>query len=702
MLSADEALSASDDYLKKIDQSKPKFGSSRHPLYSTGNLSTSGSSSPRPPPSSKAMDWIPTDALSTSTPSSYQYQRQPSGSGGGSAAGSSRRSVSASKVRESSSRNASPRFGNIEDATANNTRFNGSASLNNPSSLTASQSLYETQGERRSSDPASGNYSDRKIDLLSKRFKHLLDYMKNIEKENKSYQERVNDLTIQQQKLLDSQTNDKKVITSLKETTNSLKLKIDLLMNSEEIKEKLNHQYGNPPGSASSSSSLAATAGMIDSSHLDQLINSKINHSLMNTIEEMVMKQEKLNSFRNSTSREAKETSMNNRYFIDQITLLEKEVLKQKNDISSLKSKQSYLDSIYTEIQSTSSVKELEMIENHKKQLKSYRLEFNSLVTNMNEQIEKKLSLENTNTLEIQEMKENYENSISKIGNLLSTFDIKMNEIELSLLSTHNSLTLLSSNHLKPIESKQQELESSISYLSTECSLLFTLKDEIKEIKTNQVSFQNSLILHSSELMQMTEMCKTINSTISLLQKEILSIQEKSEEKMNVLSSEIQNHTKQTNSSLEILSKSQKKLKIKVNEIITNLSSLNEMKEKIELLIKELEKKMLEEMSQTYHLQTTFQKNTNIIQYLNEKSILLEEKMENAEKKNVLSYEMMMKGNKETFEKLQEKLFLQLQESQKEKNDFISSFTTTYQQFYQDFEKVKKGKLFVYLFVCLF
>jgi hypothetical protein len=74
--------------------------------------------------------------------------------------------------------------------------------------------------------------------------------------------------------------------------------------------------------------------------------------------------------------------------------------------------------------------------------------------------------------------------------------------------------------------------------------------------------------------------------------------------------------------------------------------------------------------------------------------MLLEEKIENSEKKNHLSYDILVKGNDEKLGKLQEKLLVQVNEIQKEKNDFINSFMMTYKQFHNEFEKVKKGKHF--------
>ena len=382
-MSLDEVMQTTDAALEKIEQAKPKFNSQLNSLYSQSNDSTY--SYPQPPEASSSMSWIPAETLGTSlntnaTKWKPNYSARPS---------------SASRA----TRRDAPRQ-STEDLTASNTNVNR-------------QALFVNS---RGGPPGEADYGERKYELLNKKFKTLDEHMKSMEKEQKASQDRINELHQQQQKLIESSKNDKKMISILKEQSSFFKNRLDLLMNSEEIRDKLQSQYtygaSNGQRTNDNVSTASLAAGGIDANHLDELIVSKIQSNFVNTIEDIISKHEKLQTQRQislSNSTLSQQQKENQKYLLDQITAIEKEVLKQKNDIASIKSKNQYLDTSMNEMKATYSLKENEVLEQHKKQLKNYRFEFNSLITTIEDQLKEKMTHENNLIQNYQkEFQENY------------------------------------------------------------------------------------------------------------------------------------------------------------------------------------------------------------------------------------------------------------------------------------------------------
>lgn len=657
MMSLDEVMKMTNEELEKVQLAKPKFHQ-KHPLFEGGAMQ------PPPNPISSSLDWVPAQAFGSTIPSNE------------------RRSLSASRARSDNSSS------NIADLTASNTRMNKDSLL------------YASTG----SIPAKTDlYADRKIELLTKKLKYLDDHIKTLDKENKQSNEKYQDLLNQQQKSVEHQKQDRKLIQTLRDQSQQMKLKLDLLMNSEEIRDKINHNYntslGAPPSmySTATGNVVNPNTALLDPNHLEEFIISKIQSSLVNTIEETILKHEKLSQLRSQqqvTSSIASQKD-HNRYLIDQITIFEKELLKQKNELNSIKSKQSVIDSLYSDVKSNISVKELENLENHKKQLKNYRLEFNTLLTQTQEQLDTKINTYQSQEKAITDIREQLDNSLEKLGNLFGDFDIKLTTLEKQQLQQNNMINILKNNELLPLMDKVNEHDTTIQSMTSELEIMYGIRDDLQSQGEMQLLHTNKLTIIEKELSQLNNIIQTNTNNFELLQIEVKqNLPQQIDSKIQELSQYYERITSNQTQSIEILTKSMKKLKTKLNDIINNLKTLNSMKQQIEKLISELENKVIEEISHTYELQTTIQKNAHLSNYLNEKLINLENSMNNQEKKRLEEEKHDQQDLEHLVSGLQQSIDHRISLLKEEVEQRLKSTTQTNElkQFSQEFSQFKKGK----------
>jgi chromosome segregation ATPase len=252
------------------------------------------------------------------------------------------------------------------------------------------------------------------------------------------------------------------------------------------------------------------------------------------------------------------------------------------------------------------------------------------------------------------------------------------------------------------IHEKLMETQDNVSFLSTQFDDVSKIRDDIRDLQSSRSNLITELSGITLELRQNNEIIRTNRENVELLQKELVSFDQNKEKSITELRVFVHEQLSHSNKAVEILRASQKKLKGKLIEILTNVTQLNDMKVTVKKLIEELENKMMEEISHTYEYDTSIQKHSNMINYLNEKVINLTTLLQNSTESREKVEESLSSSIQSTAQEYQEKLnalvkdfqlkLQQFTESNHHDKEIIADFMNEYKSFQNDFAKFKKGK----------
>jgi chromosome segregation ATPase len=464
------------------------------------------------------------------------------------------------------------------------------------------------------SDSANHN----RYDIIIKKIRILEDKMKKSDNLTTAQHNVLHDIVNQNDKLTEAQRQDKKTMHTLREQISSMKTRIDLLCNQGDLREKLAQQHL-----------------PIDMHYLNELITQRVTAEINQLLDKTTLSHLKHNNENNEAIKSIltnemildKQSNSNSNHvqrlhktIVDQVSTIEKEVLKIKNDNDRMKSKQSYLDKVYTELKESVSIRELKNEETHKKCIQTYKNEYETLQHTTMRQIHEVMSRLNHCNVDYSDLKESLETHIQNTGSIMASFDMKLTSYEDYCRILSNQLNLLKSKDME-LDSKVQELEKTLSVILRDCEGIQVLKDRLHDHDTH---------VHGHLTCQLQDLQHIITSNSTLIDSQAKDmvimqtsfdvLQGQMSEQLQTLQHHQTDQTKKYLESINILRESQIKLKSKVKECTQHVMLLQERKGSLDALFATLQDKLIEEAKHVYE-------QTQHIQHLQQDMIVLEEKV---------------------------------------------------------------------------
>lgn len=390
-----------------------------------------------------------------------------------------------------------------------------------------------------------GNNRDRKIEFLLKRIKVMDDRFKRLEKDYSSLLDMCKTNNSHISSLNGSQKSDKKQTLSLRDQVTAIKGRIDLLYSNESFRDQIFHgsngNNGNhgingnkaKPGKAYDKyTSLGTQAYLYDKETLDALIEQRVHEGISRLMSEAMASQTKhilksieqqQNQWRitdkahpSHPSRWASASTVNSSHSIEAVTSTERELIRLKSDFEKVKTKQAYVNRIYTDLRDGVLTRETKLETEHRKALNMHTFEVNKLMQSATKRIDALVAISTPATDKVTDLTvqcgtqlENLENTRIRLEEKLTTLESSWEKWS----SEVRSECTATSSRLTVTNGRVSELESSIH-------------GRVSELENGRVSELESSMngrvsdIESSILALKTMTCNSHTDVLNLVEKE--------------------------------------------------------------------------------------------------------------------------------------------------------------------------------------
>jgi hypothetical protein len=477
-----------------------------------------------------------------------------------------------------------------------------------------------------------GTVQDRKVELLMKKMKVVEDRCKRYDKDITQQQQQVTTLSHQTETIQESLKQEKKSLLQVKEQLSFVKQRVDLLMSQEEVRNRYQQTTNGLPSTGSGIvGNMGTMTGQLgdlslaieNNEWLKEFIQQRVHAEVSKAIDTYHYQQSVVMNTRNnapaaatgsaSTSSSVMMSSNpHNRQLVEQLTVVEKEMLKLTSDFERLKSKQLYLDRIYSELKEINQNKEQKIEENARKVMNSFRHECDLLIKTTSKAVNDYLQQMQKQSIQQDELQSLVENSIDKTGKILAEFDERIVHEETQQQVLSNTISLLKNKEMNH-ESRLKEMEVSIPSFLQECEQIYQLKDSLHDViqcVENQRTVVQQHINHTFKDYQqyVTEKLEqplhetVLKQQIPLLTNLIKSQQEEMKESLI-------KYQESNESNIHILKESQKKLKAKLRDLYDTYHPLvPQLQQSMEKVIQDFQKQVMDESSRAYEMNSTLQR----------------------------------------------------------------------------------------------
>jgi chromosome segregation ATPase len=373
-----------------------------------------------------------------------------------------------------------------------------------------------------------------------RKFQLFEEKLKKYEKQQTTQETILQELTTKYTTLQDSYKQEKKQNYQLKEIVATLKTRVDLLYNNSNLLPTTTTTQ-----STTTTNNNSNNGGMQfpinfaqfspeNSMFFQEFFQKKIIHEITKQLDDKLYKyqvqQELLQHSSSSKDNQqiASDLKQQHHYQSNQllslqetVSTLQKQCLLLTNEFEKFKTKQQYLDHIYTDLKDTVNIREEKHIEDHRKQLLLYKQEFE----HAQQQLTSLFTTWNEKTLDLSQLQESFNNHLENMSMIFAQFDMKYAEMERTTQSHNNHLSLLKTkfteheNKWQEWEYEQiprifQEFQQIHSTLTNEFPLC---QQQIEKLEKEFSSLQTTTLETTSSLVQ--ELQETRNSVTNELQK---------------------------------------------------------------------------------------------------------------------------------------------------------------------------------------
>eukprot|EP01031_Cornospumella_fuschlensis_P028958 gene28958-34948_t len=331
----------------------------------------------------------------------------------------------------------------------------------------------------------------REKDLIFRKFKLFDDKLKKQEGSIQVLSGNIKDISEKLEKCIDAQKQDRKTLLGLKDQITNIKTRMDAVTVSEEVKSGLLDGRSHVPGSNTDVYSHIH-------SYVDQQLQSFIATQLPSILAQALASQS-VNLPSNGLSHSRASTTQNDvdishtvtrqhKHVLDTLSNLEREVLRQKSDTDRMRTKQAYLDKIYTELKENTHAKEQAYIQEHVKCINKYTRDYEVLSTSANEKLKSLLDTVMDRERNIDQLSQQLENHVDGTAGIFAGLDAQITRLADQNAQTNNSLAQVLLR-VRGVEEHCEELNG------ISCTLF-------EEVTKTLPSMKEDLHKHSMSIMQ--------------------------------------------------------------------------------------------------------------------------------------------------------------------------------------------------------
>eukprot|EP01033_Poteriospumella_lacustris_P002948 gene2948-2156_t len=459
----------------------------------------------------------------------------------------------------------------------------------------------------------------RKFQLLEERFKKL-------EKAQLSTEHVVQDAVGKLDQLSEAQKLDKKAQHALREQLASTRTRMDLLANQDELKQR-------PPPQT--------TPFGIDSEALQELIQQKVQRA----VEDALIQQRLLlqpsaghsgaaspqrgsstnpaasalaSSHGHSQSHSgghngagaAAPATQQNRFVVDSLAKVERELLRLSSEMERVRSKQTYLDRVYTEIKDASNAKELRREDAHRKQLQHYRADLDQQLERATQRLNDLQAVREQQAEDIRALQKAMDDHVHGVSGIFAEFDVRHLDAERQLQTVANAHALL--------QQKTQLLTDQVAELD-ETLPKIVLQDLAQHVQPLQQAVdrlaQRGDLLHdqvlesSVALAQLSERCDALAAgPVALLTTSLDQLQTQLQTQETQWREALAQETRTTDEGLRHVTQNLKKWKARVTAQLARTEALEAKHVELQALADALAAQRDEEAQTTYAVHTKLQR----------------------------------------------------------------------------------------------
>jgi hypothetical protein len=298
------------------------------------------------------------------------------------------------------------------------------------------------------------------------------------------------------------------------------------------------------------------------------------------------------------------------RYVFDSLATVEREILRLSSEIDRIKTKQTYLDRVYTEIKDASTVREGKRDESHRKQLYQFRIEIDQIIENSTQKVNNLTTLRETQEEELKNLQQAIDQHIDNMGSVLAEIDVRILDSENHVQNVANAQTVMQTKTLK-LQDQLTDLEETLPKLFVqEMETQLGSVQQSLQMLSQQQELQHEKIVEVSLLNhQLTEQLDGLAvGPVSLLSASVDSLKEKFESDVQLLRNQMNQENRTTDDNLKLFTDNFKKWKARIKELHGKQSKLESKQEEIDRLAALLEQQREEDAKTTYEWHTKLQR----------------------------------------------------------------------------------------------
>lgn len=435
--------------------------------------------------------------------------------------------------------------------------------------------------------------TDRRFEAYLRKQKVMEERLRRLEQQRATDSQTSQALNDEKDKLIEERRADHKLIQNLRSQISSLKNRVDLLVSDEQQRE-----------------AKILSEGPADlTQQIKDLVSKRVEAEMARATDEIVAKvlREQGASLGKSTQSLGDSKIFARSAGVEQFTSLEREMIRLSGEFERMKTRNGALEGVCADLKNTASIREIKAEEAHKKAINAHRVEVETFLGSAARRTADALASVQTHTREIGELRQDLENFIERIGNVLAEFDMKL---------THHD------NSKEEVYSVLERLEGDVVQLKnqfseTEASTVRFLEDSMKLARVaGAVENHGRQLQVTQERMESLDMQLQATSSsvdahavpIDLLAKSIDAINEKFESRTDTLRQSIDGNKGTADKVLHELNESQKRTRGKVRDLTESVKSVSQIRQSIEAVLKEVDNRAKQDASWTYSFKTALQR----------------------------------------------------------------------------------------------
>lgn len=439
--------------------------------------------------------------------------------------------------------------------------------------------------------------NDRRFEAYLRKQKVMEERLRRLEQQRAVDTQSFQSLTDEKEKLIEERRADHKLVQNLRSQVSGLKSRVDLLVSDEEQRE-----------------AKILSDGPADlTQQIRELVNKRVQAEMAKATEEIVGRVlREQSSSGNSHLGKSNQSLGDSKIFsrsagVEQFSSLEREMIRLSGEFERMKTRNAALENACAELKNTSSIREMKAEDAHKKAINAHRIEVETFLGSAARRTADALASVQTHTREIGELRQDLDNFVERIGNVLAEFDMKLSHHDNSKEEVYSVLERLEGD---VVQLKNQ-------FAETEASTVRFMEDSLKLARvTGAVENHGRQLQVAQERLEGLDMQVQATSSsvdahavpIDMLAKSIDAINEKFESRTDTLRQSIDANKSVTNKALHEMGESHKRTRGKVRDLTETVKGVSQIRQSIEAVLKEVDNRAKQDASWTYSFKTAMQR----------------------------------------------------------------------------------------------